>query len=282
MNALVKTLLFWAAACMAMLHLSAQAQGVGMALDRAGEVEVATGAKTVRLNVLDYLAPDAELRLPAGSSATVVYLASSQEWQFAGPGRYRLQAGQPLVLQGAAPKARGIPAPSAQAMAKLEPVQRERMALGAMVMRSNSPLRIVSPNNVDLFQSRPTLLWQTTDNNPVRISVTGAGSAAPLAQTVTQAMQWTVPAELPPGDYSWRAEVASDPPGAPRSGRFRVIDTADERRTRLVGQTPVTFAQRVAYAVMLEGEDLPHDALIMWRALATERPDEEVLKQWAK
>ena len=271
----------WILAMLLSAHGASQAQGVAMALDRMGDVEVAASGKTARLNVLDYLAPDAELRLPASTSATIVYLATSQEWQFSGPGRYRLQAGQPQALQGAAPKSRGVPAPSAQAMARLEPTQRERMALGAVVMRSIGPLRIVGPNNVDLLGGQPTLLWQTNATSAVRVSVTAAGSQAPMAQTVTTALQWTVPSELPPGDYIWRVEVAADTPGMARSGRFRIIDSSDEKRAR-IGQPPTSFAQRVAYAVMLESEELPHDALLLWRALAAERPDEESLRQWAR
>ncbi|MES2946000.1 MAG: hypothetical protein V4772_24295 [Pseudomonadota bacterium] len=264
-----------------LLHGTAQAQGLAMALDRSGDVDVTAGGKTARLNVLDYLPPDAELRLPAGSAATLVYLSTSQEWQFAGPGLYRLQAGQPAVVQGAAPKARGVPVASAKAMTKLEPTQRERMALGAVVMRASGPLRIVSPNNVDVLDTRPTLLWQMTENRPVRITVSPVGSQTPAAQTVTSAMQWTVPVELAAGDYLWRAEAATEPPGLPRNGRFRIIDSADERRAR-AGSLPAGFAQRVSHAVMLESEDLPHDALLLWRTLAAERPDEESLKQWAR
>jgi len=276
--------LFALLAC-AWLYLAggmAHAQGVAMALDRTGEVEVSAGGKTGRLNVLDYLPPDAEVRLAAGASATLVYLASSQEWQFAGPGRYRLQAAQPAVLQGAAPRARGVPAPSAQALAKMEPAQRERMALGAVVMRAAGPLRIVSPANSDVLAQRPTLLWLAAENQPVRISVFGEDSkTTPLAQTVTAAMQWRVPADLPPGDYTWRAEIVSDTPSPARTGKFSVIPLADARRAR-IGAAPEGFPQRVAHAVMLESEDLPHDALIVWRALAAERPDEESLKQWAR
>jgi hypothetical protein len=276
----IKTLLVTAAACIALLHGAAHAQGVAMAVDRTGDVDVLAAGKTQRLNVLDYLPPDAEVRLSAGAAATLVYLASSQEWQFTGPGRYQLKAGQPAVLQGAAPKARGVPAPSAQAMAKMEPAQRERMALGAIVMRASGPLRIISPNDMDLLDARPTLLWQAADGQPVRITVVDSNKAA-AAQTVTTANQWTVPAALPAGDYLWRAEIVSDTPTAPRNGRFRIIAADDPRRARIVPAAE-GFGPRVARAMMLENEDLPHDALLMWRQLAAERPEEESLKQWAR
>ncbi len=277
----LKHLLIWLVACLGLLQGVARAQGVAMALDRSGDVDVTSASKTARLNVLDFLPPDAEVRLAAGASATLVYLATSQEWQFSGPGRYVLQTAKPAVVQGAAPKVRGIPAPSAQAMAKLEPAQRERMALGAVVMRSAGPLRIVSPDNVDVLGPRPTLLWLAPANLPVRLSVTALASQTAVAQIVTAALQWTVPADLPPGDYMWRAELMSDTPGGQRSGRFRIIASSDERRSRLSASQD-GFAQRVAYAVTLENEDLPHDALLLWRALAAERPDEASLKQWAR
>lgn len=259
----------------------ALAQGLAMVLDRAGEAEVTNAGKTARLNLLDYLPEGAELRLPAGAAATLVYLPTSQEWQFAGPGRYRLESDKPLALQGSAPKARAMPTPASQAMVKLEPAQRERMALGAVVMRGNTALRIVSPNNVDVLSARPTLLWQAAGGSSVRVTVTPADSQAVSAQTVTSALQWTVPAELPAGKYEWRAEVVSDPPGVPRTGRFHIIDDTDARHKK-IGPMPTSFAQRVARAVTLESESLPHDALLLWRSLSAERPEEETIRQWAR
>ncbi|MES2281788.1 MAG: hypothetical protein V4542_10290 [Pseudomonadota bacterium] len=259
----------------------AQAQGLAMVLDRTGDVEVTSAGKNARLNLLDYLAAGTELRLPAGAAATLVYLPSSQEWQFTGPGRYRLQPDKPSALQGPAPKARAMPAPASQAMAKMEPAQRERMALGAVVMRGNAALRIVSPNNVDVLNAQPTLLWQAAAGSSVRVTVSPVDSQAVSAQTVTSAMQWTLPAELPAGEYDWRAEVLSDPNGISRAGRFKIIAATDERRKK-TGRMPTSFPQRVARAVTLESESLPHDALLLWRALSAERPEEETIRQWAR
>lgn len=274
-------LLKWSLALACLLQGVAQAQGLAMVLDRAGDVEVTAAGRSVRLNLLDYLLSGAELRLPAGAAATLVYLPTSQEWQFVGPGRYRLQTDKPFALQGPAPKARAMPAPASQAMAKLEPAQRERMALGAVVMRGNAALRIVSPNNMDVLNTRPTLLWQAAGDSNVRVTVSPVDSQAIAAQTVTSAQQWTVPAELAAGEYDWRAEVLSDTSSATRTGRFRIIDSADERRKK-VGPMPTSFSQRVARAVTLESESLPHDALLLWRALSAERPEEETIKQWAR
>ena len=276
----------WAAAlaCALAPWLGAQAQSVAMALDRSGEVEVTHAARTVKLKLLDYLASDSELRVPAAGSATLVYLATSQEWQFEGPGRYALQPGQPRVLEGKAPKVRGVAAASAQAMTKMEPTQRDRLALGAVVLRAAGPLRMVGPNNVDVLAARPTLIWRSSTERPVRVSVFVADAAAPLAQAVVADRQWTPPTDLSAGSYDWQAELATGPAGPPLRGRFRVIEAGDERRARL-GPAPAAtapFSQRLAYALMLDNEDLPHDALLWWRVLAAERPDEASLRDWAR
>jgi hypothetical protein len=262
------------------ISASAHAQGVAMVLDRAGNVESLVKDKAKRVQVLDYLAPDSDLRLAAGASATLVYLGSSREWQFVGPGRYRLRADQPVVVQGAAPKVRAVPPPSAQAMARLEPAQRERLALGAMVMRGDGPLRIVSPNGVDLLDPRPTLIWLSGEAQEIAISVFDAARHK-VSSGTSKEMQWSLPQALAPGDYTWRIESVSGDSGSPRQGRFRVLGEDDERYI-LKRDLPADFAARVAHAVLLESQDLPHDALRAWRALAEQRPDEDLLKQWAR
>jgi hypothetical protein len=165
-------------------------------------------------------------------------------------------------------------------MARLEPAQRERLALGAMVMRGEGPLRIVSPNGVDLLEARPTLLWLAAEGQVIQVSILDEAKRA-VASGVTRDRHWTAPDALPPGEYTWRIEAATGETGAPRLGRFRVLGADDERHA-LTPAAPGDFAARVAHAVLLESQDLPHDALLAWRALAAERPDEDLLKQWAR
>lgn len=255
---------------------------VAMALDRQGEVQVSSPARKGRLQVLDYLPLEADLTLPAGSRVTLVYLATSQEWQLEGPGRVRLLAAQPRAEQGAAPRLNEASG-ARPAMAR-EPAQRERLTLGAMVMRGAHALGVVSPNQVDVLGPRPSLLWHTLQDRPVRVSLFDAATGTRVAQVVTSERQWAPAADLPPGAYTWQVEFAADPTGPPQQAAFRVMADADERRQRL-GPAPAAdapFAQRVAYALMLQGQDLRHDALLMWRALSAERPDEESLRQRAR
>ena len=166
----------------------------------------------------------------------------------------------------------------------MEPALRERVTVGAVVMRGLEPPRMVGPNNVDVLDARTSLLWQNMGDKSIRVSLFRADAGAPLAQTVTRESQWALPTALLAGEYTWELEVASDPPVWLMRGRFRVVDAADARRVRL-GAAPAAqapFSQRMAYAMLLESENFRHDALLAWRALAAERPDEESLKRWAR
>ena len=261
----------------------AQASGgsVAIVMDRQGDVEVSTAGQSVRVNLLDYLPAEAQLKLAKGGTATVVYLATSQEWAFTGPGRYRLAGAQPVAMEGAAPAARAVPKSSSSVLQRMEPAQRERMTLGAVVMRTVGPLRVRSPDSVDVLQPRVTLLWHNPSRQAVRVVVQSAVSSAVVAQAELDGERWTTPQALPPGDYLWRVESLTDAATRTRAGRFRVVDPGDERNA-LYRDRPISFADRLARAMQLEADELPHDAQLLWLELASERPQEETLKAWLR
>lgn len=275
----------WLGALMIGWCAAAGAQGapnsVAIVMDRQGDVEVSNASQSARVNLLDYLPVDAQLRLAKGSSSTVVYLATSQEWTFTGPGRYRLSGAQPVAMEGAAPTTRAVPKSSSSVLQRMEPAQRERMTLGAVVMRTVGPLRVRSPDSVDVLQPRVTLLWHNPSRMTVRVVVQSAVSSAVVAQAELDGERWTTPQALPPGDYVWRVESSTDAAARARPGRFRVVDPGDERMARY--RDPASsFSDRLSRAMQLEADELPHDAQLIWLELANERPQEESLKAWLR
>jgi hypothetical protein len=94
----------------------------------------------------------------------------------------------------------------------MEPAQRERMTLGAVVMRTVGPLRVRSPDSVDVLQPRVTLLWHNPSRMTVRVVVQSAVSSAVVAQAELDGERWTTPQALPPGDYAWPAIAIPRPP----------------------------------------------------------------------
>lgn len=275
----------WLGVLMISLSAAAGAQtasnSVAIVMDRQGDVEVTSTGQRARVNLLDYLPAEAQLKLAKGSTSTIVYLSTSQEWTFTGPGRYRLSAPLPAAIEGAAPTTRAVPKSSSSVLQRMETTQRERMTLGALVMRSAVPLRLRSPDNVDVLQPRVTLLWHNPRKQMVRVVVQSAVSSAVVAQAELGGEGWTAPQALPPGDYEWHVELSTDSAKRTHAGRFRVVDPGDERHAKYRDRA-TSFSERLARAMQLEADNLPHDAQLILQELANERPEEETLKAWLR
>jgi hypothetical protein len=276
----------WLGVVLITLSTAAGAQtassSVAIVMDRQGDIEVTSSGQRARVNLLDYLPAESQIKLARGSTSTIVYLSTSQEWILVGPGRYRLGASLPVVLDGAAPTARAVPKSSSGVLQRMETSQRERMTLGALVMRSAVPLpRLRSPDNMDVLQPRVTLLWHNPRQQMVRVVVQSATNSAEVARVDVADEKWTVQQALPPGDYEWHVALLNDSPKRTQLGRFRVVDPSDDRHARYRDRA-TTFSERLARAMQLEADNLPHDAQLIWQELSIERPQEETLKAWLR
>lgn len=263
------------------LTASAATPNLAIATDRVGDVDITVDGRSAKLNLLDYLPAEAEIKLAKGARATLVYLTSSTEWAVTGPGRYRLQAEAPATLEGSPAVKAKIAAAASEGLRRFEPGQRERLTLGSVVMRGAGPLRLVSPDDTDLMAPQPTLIWHNPTRQRVRVLVYTGKPATVIAQTESTGDQWQMPGKLEPGEYSWRIEPAIEATGRSRLARFRVLEAADPRLAGFPSGAQ-SFSQRLAQALWLEGQDLSHDALLIWRALAAERPDEVALRDWLR
>jgi len=248
-------------------------------LDRVGDAVVVIDQQATRLNLLDYLPVGSQLRLSAGARVSLVFLNSSTEWVFVGPGRYRLSAESPSTLEGTSPTKGGAAAPPSDTERRFDPARRERMILGASVTRSGALLRIVGPDLVEVLGNPPTLVWKSARRQKVRVAVLQAATMASVAQAEVDGERWTLPAPLPPGDYVWHIGEGADGVVRGPVARFKVVDAAGARYRSLL-RRPQSFAQRLALALELEAEGLSHDALLMLSTLAAERPDEPALDPW--
>lgn len=259
----------------------AATRNAAITMDRVGGAELVVDDRPVRLNLLDYLPVGAQLRLPAGARVTLVYLSTSTEWVFTGPGRYQMLADAPGTLAGAAPVKGGSAASPVPDWHRVDPARRERMSLGAAVTRAAASIRIVGPDEADVLGNPPTLLWQASGAQRVRVTVHAAATMAEVARTEVEGDRWTPPAPLPPGDYAWRVEPAVGGLLRGAVARFRVVD-GDAARYRHLRTAPTGFAPRLARALMLDAEGFTHDAQLILTSLAAERPDEPLLETWRR
>ena len=267
----------------------AHAQGLAVVVDVTGGVTFSMpgqgGGQTKPVMLLDYLQENAKLELKPDARLQLVYLQTSKTWQFAGPGEYTLLSALPKVNKGSPAKPATGGAQAGQSLAAIEPSHRERIALGAVVMRSSDSLRLTGPIDEPVLGPSPTLVWE--GGGTFRVRVLKADGGVLIAETQTDALQWRVPKPLPPGRYEWRVESSGQTEGTPgKSSFFEVLANSNPKRKLLGGGPPKdgpgTFGDRVVYAARLEHAGLTHEALLQWRKLAAERPDDPALKAWAR
>lgn len=260
-----------------------------------GKVEVGTSSRAP-LKTLDEVPDGAWLTLAAGARVVAVELASGNEFQLAGSGRYRVAADGPRDEQGQALRPRPLPANNLPAV-RIAP---GRVAQATMVMRSvmprpeglgeeleefvPAPQHLVAPVRTSVVSTTPTLRWKAVElANSYRITLNTPYSTSVFFAGAGQT-EFTVPADqaLPPGSAcSWRLEARLDQQTVgDETGRFRVAPQAViDRLNRLKPGAGAGFAERVLYAAQLQEAGARDDANALWQALAAERPDDEGLRR---
>lgn len=258
----------------------AQAGSVAVAVDIQGKVFRQTSQEaSSRLNVLDYLADQAVLQVDKGGEAHVVSLKNSTSWVLKGPGQYRIGVDAIQTLQGKPPVLKKSERNSSGLLA-MESSQRERLALGAVVMRGNAtPVRLLAPIDGPVLDYRPSLYWEARE--PVKLVVVEKESGHTVTQIELRKSEFQFPQALKPGVYAWRVSPLDD--GSRASiGEFEIMGAQDPRRALIKTPPSRRFAQRLQRAVELQQAGFEADAWVLWKALSEERPEDENLKVWAR
>lgn len=261
-----------------MLPVPAWAQDLAVVVDAKGKiVSEQKGRASQPVRMLDYLPAQADITLAAGAQLQLVYLGTSQRWQVDGPARLMLATDAPKSVSGAPPRALSSNKGAGQALAAIEPAHRERMALGAVVMRSNDQLRMLGPVEEKVLPYRVTLRWQGTGRCRVRLMA--AHDAIPLLDVSTTDARYALATPLPAGRYTWVLEELGKP-GAVKTAEFDVLAAeAPDYADYFTGEADA--AVRVMQAAELERAGYHHDARLLWEQVASQRPEQEGLQLWA-
>jgi len=271
-------------ACVCILAAPAVlAAGVAVITDAAGRIEAeADGAA---LGVLADLEEGAKLRLAPGASATVLYLASGEEYRLKGTGRFLMGGKAPTALQGPKPERHKLPIDA------IPPVRANPAALqqAAIVMRSLGPavnVKLIEPVSVRVPEERPTFRWTAVPGTEAyRVQVIDS-AGRPVAEFEQKGETGQLPegVRLKAGEaYSWSVEARlANGRRISRSADFAVLDVQSwARLKRMQPAAGAKFSDRVAYALMLERHEVFHLAREEWRKLHAERAGEPLLKERA-
>lgn len=263
--------------------LSAKAQSeLGMVLDVQGTVTAADAGKSAKVEMLTYLKPNMDLELPAGSSLTVTWYATSKEMKFGGPAKLKVTREKIQVVQGSGANERSLAEDRLASGRKGMP---GRLAQATIMMRSvKAPAQesISPPKGAKVSSVTPRISWKGADDRSYRLVVLD-GRGKTVMEQVVKGNAAEVPAhKLAWGEgYKWRASF--EPGAVTAEGDFSVIERGDaERLAKIRPAANATFSDWVLYAMALEDLQLAGEARPIWKKLAAERPEQPKLKQFAE
>lgn len=266
-----------------LLAPAAFAAGVAMITDASGRIEAETDGAP--LGVLAELEGGVKLRLAQGATASVLYLASGEEFRLKGAGRYQIGPKAPTALQGAQPEKRKLPVDAIPPV-RVKPASVQQATI---VMRSLGPVanvKLIEPVSARVLEERPVFRWTgIAGAEAYRVQVIdSAGQAIAEFEQPGESGQLPEGLRLKAGEaYSWRVEARlANGKRMSRSADFAVLDAeARARLERLQPAAGAKFSDRVAYALMLERQEVFHLARAEWRKLHAERPNESLIKERA-
>jgi hypothetical protein len=266
-----------AAAVFALACGCAFAQPAAVVTDVQGPATMANAAGTP-VAILQTLDAGDRVRLAAGARVALLFYADGAQYDARGPGEITLEAQRPQASSGAVVQARAATAPSAM---RLKP---GGLVQGAVVMR-NLGLRVVAPDP-QVLSPRPELAWTDSRTGTVYdVAVIDASGARAFEQTTTaRTAQVPESRALAPGQ-SYALQVTArigDQVVQVARAEFRVASADLQAQAKaLAPSTDAPVAERVAYALWLEQNDLRDEARRWWAAAAQSRPEQGSLKERA-
>jgi hypothetical protein len=254
-----------------------------MVTEVTGKVEL-SGKGPV--SMLAQVADGSRLQVAAGATLVVVDLVSGREFVLTGANTYLTTAAGPTTADGKPVPAKALPA------SKLSDVRVApgKLAQATLVMRGAPATRLpvlLSPLRTAVITVLPGLQWEAVDvATSYRLEVTKLDGSL-VWETVTTQTSVTVPAghALQPGErYSWRVE-ALGPQGklSDSSSRFSVASKeAIANLDLLAPGVDAPFSRKVLFATQLQEAGAVQEAKVIWKALASERPEDQVLAALAQ
>lgn len=241
-----------------------------------------------KVGLLDYLRPKTEIRLPKNAEIVLTSFGSDQSYRLTGPGRAMIEAGGVKTLEG--PAAELIPQPANQRKVAraITPGQLQALKIANVRLREvqENAFLPVAPVEGTILATRPEFSWRAPDGcGSYFLEVSREGGKSVYAGKVDSNR-----AALPPGvslargaAYLWQVKCEG-PSATSRTAqaRFRVAGASEA--SAVLDLAPAkggSFSERLTYAAMLQLKGYLYDAGEIWKSLALERPDSDLLDDLA-
>ena len=261
-----------------------RAASVAMATDVQGKVSTSAGGAKRDVEILSEIADGAQVELAPSAQLVAVYLKSGEEFTLSGPAVARFTEAAPQSISGAVPVRRASALEKGKGV-RIRPVG---VAQAAVVMRGRPSARIklLSLADTRTLDARPEFRWQ---------ALAGAKSYHfnlndPTGRTVlefdVEGDSYKLPASVrleEGANYSWDLSARlGDGRRYSANGAFSVLSAGQRQEVEALRPSAAApLAERVAFAAWLEEQELRDEAHKYWKAAASERPQDQRLKQLA-
>ena len=266
----------WAIVGMAAFAAMASAQPVAVVTDVTGAVASSAGGP---IAILASVSAGERLRLAPASRVALLYYGDGAQYDARGAGEVVVEASKPRAESGAFVEPRRDSATPAVRLRTAD------VAQGAIVMR-NLGLRVVAPE-AQVYSLRPELAWTDSRTEATYEVALLDATGRPVYETTTRERSAALPdhvALVPGASYALqvtarvRAAVAQV---ARAEFRIAPADLRERADALAPGRPAAAIADRVAYALWLEQNELPDEARRWWRDLARVRPHDDALRRRA-
>ena len=278
MRAVLPLMLLLSVPILAGLHPKAQA--VAMVTDAQGETLV--GADSKPLNITQELDAGAAQKLKAGAKVTLLVYGTGEEISLSGPGAFTV--GAKGVVSGPASGIRHSKGPGLSLKESLKP---GGLAQASLVMRGPFDIELEEPTQPVVRAAHPSFRWTAVQGaSTYTFSLRQAdGPVLHTATTPTNHLELPANIQLQVGvTYLW--SLSTDLPGVrtlTSEGDLSLLDPSHGQvLDELKAKADQGFAARLVYASTLQVFGLSADAKREWRALSALRPDDAVLKSYAR
>jgi hypothetical protein len=256
---------------------------VGMIVDLQGHGEIVQQSVHSKMQLLQYIKPNMQLVVDADSKASVSHYPSKLIYQLNGPTTIEVGADGIKLIRGNAPTVKSMSEKQTLITASTNIVS------GAIRMRGMpEPITVVAPKNgAVLLKTRAAFKWAayeattyqfTLEEKPARIifSSKADSTGIELPNNV----------ELAYGrSYRWSVSYTSAVDGRMHSANADFSILNRDEALKLLALKPEAGApieDWVLYASMLQNRQIFEEAREIWRDIARQRPDLDVVQNYAR
>lgn len=246
---------------------------VGMVLDVQGTGELVRAGRNSKLQLLSYVKPGAQLKLEAGSKASVSHYGAKLIYQLVGPVLAEVGVDSVKVLNGTASTTKSL------AEKVVAAAVHPNMGAAAFKMRSlGQEIAMQSPTNRSVqLGGRPRFQWNAPEPASFQLTLIEAPERV-VARATVEGSIWELPAgtRLEAGkDYRWTvAYTPSDGQLRSAGAEFTVASQADADAIQALRPgANAAVDEWVLYAAILRDRQMLDEARQVWREIASQRPD---------